>query len=99
MLFVFVGIALLRGPVGLAMIRAASPTSARRAGHGPRGRADPEQPFGSFVLIAVPMFIFRGKRDELRHLQRTPLRARHAIMGRFGRPRPRQRARECISPA
>src|SRR5258708_4271941 len=79
-----VAIALLRGPIGLAMLagRPASPPPPRQD----RGRAREQilnSLFGSFVLIAVPMFIFAANVMNCGTLSERLYGLAHAIMGRF----------------
>jgi len=84
MLAVFVGVALLRGPVGLAMIAGGI---AYLAATGRDMGLVAEQIlnglFGSFVLIAVPMFIFAANVMNVGGLSERIYGLAHAIMGRF----------------
>jgi len=84
MLVIFVGVALLRGPIGLAMI------AGGMAYLGVTGRdmgLAAEQIlnslFGSFVLIAVPMFIFAANVMNAGALSERIYGLAHAFMGRF----------------
>jgi TRAP-type transport system large permease protein len=84
MIAAFVGIALLRGPVGLAMI--AGGIAYLAATGGDMGLAAEQilnGLFGSFVLIAVPMFIFAANVMNAGTLSERIYGLAHAIMGRF----------------
>jgi tripartite ATP-independent transporter DctM subunit len=84
MIAIFVGAALLRAPIGLAMIAGCI------AYLGVTGRdmgLVAEQIlnslFGSFVLIAVPMFIFAANVMNVGSLSERIYGLAHALMGRF----------------
>jgi tripartite ATP-independent transporter DctM subunit len=84
MLGVFVGIALLRGPIGLAMIAGGMAyLAATGQDMGLAAEQILNSLFGSFVLIAVPMFIFAA--NVLNHggLSERIYALAHALMGRF----------------
>ncbi len=84
MLGVFAGIALLRGPIGLAMM--AGGIAYLGAGGRDLGLAAEQvlnSLFGSFVLIAVPMFIFAANVMNAGALSERIYGLAHAIMGRF----------------
>ncbi len=84
MLAVFVGIALLRGPIGLAMI-AGGITYLGATGRDMGLAAEQilNSLFGSFVLIAVPMFIFAANVMNAGALSERIYALAHALMGRF----------------
>jgi len=84
MIAVFVAIALLRGPVGLAMIAggiAYLATTGRDMGLAAEQILNGL--FGSFVLIAVPMFIFAANVMNVGGLSERIYGLAHALMGRF----------------
>jgi len=84
MIAVFVGIALLRGPVGLAMIAGGIAYLAVTGGDmGLAAEQILNSLFGSFVLIAVPMFIFAANVMNVGSLSERIYGLAHAIMGRF----------------
>ncbi len=84
MLAVFVGIALLRGPIGLAMIAGGiAYLGATGQDMGLAAEQILNSLFGSFVLIAVPMFIFAANVMNSGTLSERLYALAHAIMGRF----------------
>jgi len=84
MLAVFVGVALLRGPVGLAMIAGGiAYLAATGRDMGLAAEQILNGLFGSFVLIAVPMFIFAANVMNVGGLSERIYGLAHAIMGRF----------------
>jgi tripartite ATP-independent transporter DctM subunit len=84
MIAVFVGIALLRGPVGLAMIAGGiAYLAATGSDMGLAAEQILNGLFGSFVLIAVPMFIFAANVMNVGGLSERIYGLAHAIMGRF----------------
>jgi tripartite ATP-independent transporter DctM subunit len=84
MIAVFVGIALLRGPVGLAMIAGGiAYLGATGRDMGLVAEQILNSLFGSFVLIAVPMFIFAANVMNAGSLSERIYGLAHAIMGRF----------------
>ncbi|TMH71731.1 MAG: TRAP transporter large permease [Betaproteobacteria bacterium] len=84
MLAVFVAIALLRGPVGLAMIAGGiAYLGATGQDMGLAAEQILNSLFGSFVLIAVPMFIFAANVMNSGTLSERLYALAHAIMGRF----------------
>jgi tripartite ATP-independent transporter DctM subunit len=84
MIAVFVGIALLRGPVGPAMIAGGiAYLAATGADMGLVAEQILNSLFGSFVLIAVPMFIFAANVMNAGSLSERIYGLAHAIMGRF----------------
>ncbi|HYS58425.1 MAG TPA: TRAP transporter large permease [Burkholderiales bacterium] len=84
MLAVFVSIALLRGPVGLAMIAGGiAYLGATGRDMGLAAEQILNSLFGSFVLIAVPMFIFAANVMNCGTLSERLYGLAHAIMGRF----------------
>lgn len=84
MLAVFVGVALLRGPVGLAMIAGGiAYLGATGQDMGLAAEQILNGLFGSFVLIAVPMFIFAANVMNSGTLSERIYALAHAIMGRF----------------
>src|SRR5258708_30688736 len=84
MIAVFVGIALLRGPVGLAMIAGGIAYLAVTGGDmGLAAEQILNSLFGSFVLIAVPMFIFAANVMNVGGLSERIYGLAHALMGRF----------------
>src|SRR5712664_1684142 len=84
MLVAFVGIALLRGPIGLAMI-AGGIAYLGATGQDMGLAADQILNIlvGSFVLIAVPMFIFAANVMNAGSLSERLYGLAHALMGRF----------------
>jgi tripartite ATP-independent transporter DctM subunit len=84
MIAVFVGIALLRGPVGLAMIAGGiAYLAATGSDMGLVAEQILNSLFGSFVLIAVPMFIFAANVMNVGGLSERIYGLAHALMGRF----------------
>jgi tripartite ATP-independent transporter DctM subunit len=84
MLGVFVGIALLRGPIGLAMIAGGiAYLAATGRDLGLAAEQILNSLFGSFVLIAVPMFIFAANVMNAGSLSERIYALAHALMGRF----------------
>src|SRR5438132_272184 len=84
MLVVFVGVALLRGPIGLAMIAGGiAYLGATGQDMGLAAEQILNSLFGSFVLIAVPMFIFAANVMNSGTLSERLYALAHAIMGRF----------------
>jgi len=84
MLAVFVGIALLRGPIGLAMIAGGiAYLAATGQDMGLAAEQILNSLFGSFVLIAVPMFIFAANVMNAGTLSERIYALAHALMGRF----------------
>ena len=84
MLAVFVGIALLRGPRGLAMIAGCiAYLGATGRDMGLVAEQILNSLFGSFVLIAVPMFIFAANVMNAGALSERIYGLAHALMGRF----------------
>lgn len=84
LLFVFVGIALLRGPIGLAMIAGGiAYLGATGRDMGLAAEQILNSLFGSFVLIAVPMFIFAANVMNAGALSERIYALAHALMGRF----------------
>ena len=84
MLVVFVVIALLRGPVGLAMIAGGiAYLGATGQDMGLAAEQILNSLFGSFVLIAVPMFIFAANVMNSGTLSERLYALAHALMGRF----------------
>ncbi len=84
MLGVFVVIALLRGPIGLAMIAGGiAYLGATGQDMGLAAEQILNGLFGSFVLIAVPMFIFAANVMNSGTLSERIYALAHAIMGRF----------------
>src|SRR6266849_8140383 len=84
MLVVFVGISLLRGPIGLAMIAGGiAYLGATGQDMGLAAEQILNSLFGSFVLIAVPMFIFAANVMNCGTLSERLYGLAHAIMGRF----------------
>src|SRR5216683_667832 len=84
MLVVFVGIALLRGPIGLAMIAGGiAYLGATGQDMGLAAEQILNSLFGSFVLIAVPMFIFAANVMNSGTLSERLYALAHALMGRF----------------
>jgi tripartite ATP-independent transporter DctM subunit len=84
MLVVFVVIALLRGPIGLAMIAGGiAYLGATGQDMGLAAEQILNGVFGSFVLIAVPMFIFAANVMNAGTLSERIYALAHAIMGRF----------------
>ena len=84
MLAVFVGIALLRGPIGLAMIAGGiAYLGATGRDMGLAAEQILNSLFGSFVLIAVPMFIFAANVMNAGALSERIYALAHALMGRF----------------
>jgi tripartite ATP-independent transporter DctM subunit len=84
MIAVFVGIALLRGPVGLAMIAGGvAYLGATGRDMGLVAEQILNSLFGSFVLIAVPMFIFAANVMNVGSLSERIYALAHALMGRF----------------
>src|SRR5216683_1211536 len=84
MLVVFVGIALLRGPIGLAMIAGGiAYLGATGQDMGLAAEQILNSLFGSFVLIAVPMFIFAANVMNAGTLSERIYGLAHALMGRF----------------
>jgi tripartite ATP-independent transporter DctM subunit len=84
MIAVFVGIALLRGPVGLAMIAGGiAYLGVTGRDMGLAAEQILNSLFGSFVLIAVPMFIFAANVMNVGSLSERIYGLAHALMGRF----------------
>jgi tripartite ATP-independent transporter DctM subunit len=84
MIAVFVGIALLRGPVGPAMIAGGiTYLAATGSDMGLVAEQILNSLFGSFVLIAVPMFIFAANVMNVGGLSERIYGLAHALMGRF----------------
>jgi tripartite ATP-independent transporter DctM subunit len=84
MIAVFVGIALLRGPVGLAMIAGGiAYLAATGRDMGLAAEQILNGLFGSFVLIAVPMFIFAANMMNVGGLSERIYGLAHALIGRF----------------
>ncbi len=84
MIAAFVGIALLRGPVGLAMIAGGiAYLAATGSDMGLAAEQIMNNLFGSFVLIAVPMFIFAANVMNAGTLSERIYGLAHALMGRF----------------
>jgi len=84
MLAVFVGAALLRAPVGLAMIAGGiAYLGATGQDMGLAAEQILNGLFGSFVLIAVPMFIFAANVMNSGTLSERLYALAHALMGRF----------------
>src|SRR5712671_5157804 len=84
MLVVFVVIALLRGPIGLAMIAGGiAYLGATGQDMGLAAEQILNSLFGSFVLIAVPMFIFAANVMNSGTLSERLYGLAHALMGRF----------------
>src|SRR5258705_11312181 len=84
MLVAFVGIALLRGPIGLAMIAGGiAYLGATGRDMGLAAEQILNSLFGSFVLIAVPMFIFAANVMNAGALSERIYGLAHALMGRF----------------
>src|SRR5229473_2533533 len=84
MLVVFVVIALLRGPIGLAMIAGGiAYLGATGQDMGLAAEQILNSLFGSFVLIAVPMFIFAANVMNSGSLSERIYGLAHALMGRF----------------
>jgi len=84
MIAAFVGIALLRGPVGLAMIAGGiAYLGATGRDMGLAAEQILNNLFGSFVLIAVPMFIFAANVMNAGTLSERIYGLAHALMGRF----------------
>ncbi|HUL91102.1 MAG TPA: TRAP transporter large permease [Burkholderiales bacterium] len=84
MIAVFVAIALLRGPVGLAMIAGGiAYLAATGRDMGLAAEQILNGLFGSFVLIAVPMFIFAANVMNVGGLSERIYGLAHALMGRF----------------
>src|SRR5207245_11441311 len=84
MLGVFVVIALLRGPIGLAMIAGGiAYLGATGQDMGLAAEQILNSLFGSFVLIAVPMFIFAANVMNAGSLGERIYALAHALMGRF----------------
>jgi tripartite ATP-independent transporter DctM subunit len=84
MLAVFVGVALLRGPIGLAMIAGGiAYLGASGRDMGLAAEQILNSLFGSFVLIAVPMFIFAANVMNAGALSERLYALAHAFMGRF----------------
>src|SRR5947207_15078923 len=84
MLAIFVAIALLRGPVGLAMIAGGiAYLGATGQDMGLAAEQILNSLFGSFVLIAVPMFIFAANVMNSGTLSERLYGLAHALMGRF----------------
>jgi tripartite ATP-independent transporter DctM subunit len=84
MIAVFVAIALLRGPVGLAMIAGGvAYLGATGRDMGLVAEQILNSLFGSFVLIAVPMFIFAANVMNVGSLSERIYGLAHALMGRF----------------
>ena len=84
MLIIFVGIALLRGPIGLAMIAGGMAyLGATGRDMGLAAEQILNSLFGSFVLIAVPMFIFAANVMNAGALSERIYGLAHAFMGRF----------------
>jgi len=84
MIAVFVGIALLRGPIGLAMIAGCiAYLGVTGRDMGLAAEQILNSLFGSFVLIAVPMFIFAANVMNSGSLSERIYGLAHALMGRF----------------
>src|SRR5258705_10440668 len=84
MLVVCVGISLLRGPIGLAMIAGGiAYLGATGQDMGLAAEQILNSLFGSFVLIAVPMFIFAANVMNSGSLSERIYGLAHALMGRF----------------
>ena len=84
MLAVFVGVALLRGPIGLAMIAGGiAYLGVTGQDMGLAAEQILNSLFGSFVLIAVPMFIFAANVMNAGTLSERIYALAHALMGRF----------------
>jgi len=84
MLAVFVGAALLRAPVGLAMIAGGiAYLGVTGQDMGLAAEQILNGLFGSFVLIAVPMFIFAANVMNSGTLSERLYALAHALMGRF----------------
>src|SRR5262249_59785058 len=84
MLAVFVGVALLRGPIGLGMIAGCiAYLGATGRDMGLVAEQILNSLFGSFVLIAVPMFIFAANVMNVGSLSERIYGLAHALMGRF----------------
>jgi len=84
MLAVFIGIALLRGPIGLAMIAGGiAYLGASGQDMGLAAEQILNSLFGSFVLIAVPMFIFAANVMNAGTITERIFALAHALMGRF----------------
>src|SRR3989449_4220147 len=84
MLGVFVVIAVLRGPIGLAMIAGGiAYLGATGQDMGLAAEQILNSLFGSFVLIAVPMFIFAANVMNSGTLSERLYALAYAIMGRF----------------
>src|SRR5258705_2067155 len=84
MLAVFVGISLLRGPIGLAMIAGGiAYLGATGQDMGLAAEQILNSLYGSFVLIAVPMFIFAANVMNSGSLSERIYGLAHALMGRF----------------
>src|SRR6267143_3820636 len=84
MLGVFVVVALLRGPIGLAMIAGGiAYLGVTGQDMGLAAEQILNSLFGSFVLIAVPMFIFAANVMNSGTLSERLYALAHAIMGRF----------------
>src|SRR5216684_2266031 len=84
MLAVFVAIALLRGPIGLAMIAGGiAYLGATGQDMGLAAEQILNSLFGSFVLIAVPMFIFAANVMNAGTITERIFALAHALMGRF----------------
>ena len=84
MLAVFIGIALLRGPIGLAMIAGGiAYLGASGQDMGLAAEQILNGLFGSFVLIAVPMFIFAANVMNAGTITERIFALAHALMGRF----------------
>src|SRR5438477_7791502 len=83
MLAIFVAIALLRGPVGLAMIAGGiAYLGATGQDMGLAAAQILNSGFGGFVLIAVPMFIFAANAMNSGTLSERLYALAHALMGR-----------------
>jgi tripartite ATP-independent transporter DctM subunit len=81
---VFVGAALLRAPIGLAMIAGCiAYLGATGRDMGLVAEQILNSLFGSFVLIAVPMFIFAANVMNVGSLSERIYGLAHALMGRF----------------
>ncbi|HKW38341.1 MAG TPA: TRAP transporter large permease subunit, partial [Burkholderiales bacterium] len=84
MIAAFVGIALLRAPIGLAMIAGCiAYLGATGRDMGLAAEQILNSLFGSFVLIAVPMFIFAANVMNVGSLSERIYGLAHALMGRF----------------
>src|SRR5712692_8896560 len=84
MLAVFIGIALLRGPIGLAMIAGGiAYLGASGQDMGLAAEQILNSLFGSFVLIAVPMFIFAANVMNAGTITERIFALAHALVGRF----------------